>query len=181
MFKKILVLFAIVSLSANAFAVPSVKKLGKNTGLSVAKPVVTEKNTSSSNVQSKAVTAKVATTPTIKATANPDQTRFPAITVGKSFKTVKTPTLTPNVPSTNQPVNTGVSEQELDAITQRVEALESQNVINDVSESGSGNYVTDVSVNGNKLNVTKTHLLYAPVRNANSDTITGDAEIWIVK
>ena len=49
------------------------------------------------------------------------------------------------------------------------------------SESGSGNYVTDVSVNGNKLNVTKTHLLYAPVRNANSDTITGDAEIWIVK
>ena len=38
----------------------------------------------------------------------------------------------------------------------------------------------DVYVDGNKIDVKKTRLLLAPVRTSDSDTITGDAEIWIV-
>ena len=69
------------------------------------------------------------------------------------------------------------------AISEKVEVLESQsaNTVTDVVEYGSGPYVNEVTKEGNKLNVTKTNLLYAPVRNASGTTVSGNAEIWIIK
>lgn len=184
MSKRYMLLFAFISsiFATSGMAVPSVKMLGNNASTVVKKAnTATPKQTERRPSTPASVKAKVATTPTIKTTTKTDQTRFPAITLGKSFSVAKVPVQTTTASSINQPVNTGVSEQELNAMNQRIEALESQNGINDVVESEPGTYVTDVAADGNKLNVTKTQLLYAPVRNENNDTITGNAEIWIVK
>ena len=71
----------------------------------------------------------------------------------------------------------------LDVMDENVQTLQEQsaNVITNVVESEQGNYVTGVSANGNTLNVSKTNLLYAPVRDGESQDVTGEAEIWLVR
>lgn len=88
-----------------------------------------------------------------------------------------------NTNTSTKPVTSGVSESTFNSLVQRVEVLESknENTIIDVVENGSGAYVNDVTKEGNKLNVTKTDILYAPVKNASGTTVPGNAEIWIIK
>ena len=71
----------------------------------------------------------------------------------------------------------------LDTMDENVQTLQEQsaNVITNVVESEQGNYVTGVSANGNTLNVSKTNLLYAPIRDGESQDVTGEAEIWLVR
>ncbi len=176
----------VIGLSQNAFAVPSVKKLGNNNLTSAnVKPVINTSNGNTDNkINNKASIAKVAKTPIAKVTTVSSATngRIPAITGVKSINTKKVPVVANN-DSVNKPNTSGVGEDKFNEIVERIETLETQNenAITDVVENESGTYVTDVAVDGNKLSVNKTRLLYAPVRNGNSEEISGDAEIWIVK
>lgn len=88
-----------------------------------------------------------------------------------------------NTNISTKPVTSGVSESTFNSLVQRVEVLESknENTIIDVVENGSGAYVNDVTKEGNELNVTKTDILYVPVKNASGTTVSGNAEIWIIK
>ncbi len=92
--------------------------------------------------------------------------------------------------NTNTGTNTGsntkpsVSGNDLVAITDRVSAIEAktETMVNDVVVSGAqGRYVSDIALDGNKLNVTKTREVYVPVRNSSDNSISNNAEIWIVK
>lgn len=88
--------------------------------------------------------------------------------------------------STNSSNSINDVSEELSDLTVRVSQLETDSPkhINAVKESEEseegGKYVSDVTVvDGNKLSVTKTNVLYAPVREGESTV--GTAEIWIVK
>ena len=187
MIKKVMISLFIVGITQSVFAVPSVKMLGNNKLNSAnVKPVtnVPTKNTGIKANNSRI--GKITKLPTVKAvstTASSDDARFPAISNVKSFNVVKNIKPSAPVNTSVQPSNTGVSEDTFNETVNRIEDLENKtaNAVTDVVESEPGNYVTDIAVDGNKLNVTKTKLLYAPVRNGTNETITGDAEIWIVK
>ena len=155
--------------AADAYAAPSVKKLG-TTGVSSnaavkSVPVLPRTAQTSSSgsgtgsLRAKAATVTVGRDTTATATAPTSSTsRLSGVSTIKTVSSGKVGTI-----GTVQPGTSGVGEIE-------------------VVESGQGNYVSDVSKGGsNVLNVTKTRVLYAPVRRANSDNIVGDAEIWIVK
>lgn len=189
MIKKIVCLLSVFLVgitSNNAYAVPSVKKLGVNTSVTGAKPVVaktaqkTETKTNNSRIGK---VTKLSTVKPVTTKTTTDESRFPAISNVKSFNVGKNIKPSALVNTTIQPSNTGVSEDTFNETVNRIEALEtkSENVINDVVETESGRYVTDVVADGNKLNVTKTSLLYAPVREGSGETVTGEAEIWIIK
>lgn len=189
MVKKLVCLLSVlvIGISQSAFAVPSVKMLGNNKLNSASvKPVTSTPNRKADNkINNKATMAKVAKTPIAKVTTTSSATqgRIPAITGIKSINTAKVKPVIVNNDSINKPTTSGVTEDKLNEVVERIENLETQNenAITDVVENESGTYVTDVAVDGNKLSVNKTRLLYAPVRNGNSEEISGDAEIWIVK
>ena len=181
MLKKLIYLlpfFVVVS----AVAAPSTGLLNKNkSNIGVAKTVAI---TPKGQTTVKANPARVAQS-NLKAVSSDDSARLPALS--KLKQPNKIPVANQNTgtnTNTNTtPATTGVSQSAFDSLTQRVEALESKNTnaITDVVESGSGTYVNGVTKENNKLNVEKTHLLYAPVKNANGATLSGNAEIWIVK
>ena len=73
------------------------------------------------------------------------------------------------------------NESDITDVVERIETLEtkSENIITGVVENQAGNYVTDVAVSGDKINVHKTSSLYAPVRDSDSGNVSGNAEIWV--
>lgn len=185
---KNLMMFLAVSLIfsgaylADANATPSVRQLGINVSNGTDKPVA-------------------AVLPSLPKT-NPDVVRAAKVQVSekdkdegariptKAFKNIGVLKMsqsggTPGSSSgAGQASASGVSLASFNEVVGRVQALESEshNAITGVTESGSGNYVSGVSVgNDKKLNVEKTRVLYAPVRNAGSDTIVSDAEIWLIR
>lgn len=103
---------------------------------------------------------------------------IPTIGTKKTVTTIKTVN---NVASHNTP-NTPATDVDLTAITDKIDAIENktENIITEVV-STPGTYVTDITSENNTLNVTKTRLLYVPVRNENNNAIIDDAEIYIVK
>ena len=157
MFKKVVILCAaVIGISAtDAMAIPTVRKNGIS---------------NSSTVSSR--TGKLPTN--VKTVDN----RMSLTNVVKNFKIGKPTVGTGNTSGGSTGGNTsgntggntgentgnttpGVSSSDLVAITDRVSALEAQtdNMITDVEISESGNYVTDVSINGNKLNINKISVL----------------------
>ncbi len=190
MVKKLVCLLSVlvIGISQSAFAVPSVKMLGNNKLNSAnVKPVTSTPNRKAdSKINNKATMAKVAKTPIAKVTttSSAPRGRIPAIIPGiKTMNTAKIKPVIVNNDNGSNPATSGISEDKLNEIVERIENLETQNenAITDVVENESGTYVTDVAVEGNKLSVNKTRLLRAPIRNANGDDLPGDAEIWIVK
>lgn len=179
MLKKIMFVCVLTMLVPDSFAASTVRKLGGNT---------VAPNTVSVPTTRKASLTK---TPIKTSTGAGNRTSFPVHSIGKTksignvANKIITPTgggttITPGGDSTTPKPTENVAD--LTEIQERLDAIQAQtdNMITDV-ESNDGNYVTDIAVDGNKLNVNKTNLLYAPVRNSSGDTITGEAEIWIVK
>lgn len=171
--------FVVVS----AVAAPSTGLIGKNkaSNVNVAKTVAI---TPKSQPTIKSTNTKVIQS---LGTSSDSSARLPALS--KIKQPNKIPVANQNT-STNTNTNTntsttaaGVSQSTFNSLVQRVEALESKktNAITDVVESGSGTYVNGVTKQDNKLNVEKTHLLRAPIKNASGTTLSGNAEIWIVK
>lgn len=165
MVKKTIIFFATLVIGAvcmDAFAVPSVRQLGTNASTN------TEKN--------------VALLPSLPK-ANPDAIRAAKLQPTKevddsarislgSFR-YKQPTPNNQSGGNSSGGNIGGSAG---SITGNV-----QNAITGVVEAEPGNYVTDLSVGtGNKLEVTKSRVLVAPVFQGNSDT-GSNAEIWVVR
>ncbi len=170
--KMLIVCAAIIGVSAmDAMAVPTVRKNGIST----------------SSVASR--------TGKLPASANKLDNRMSLTTTVKNFKIGKTTgtgnnsgtgtnTGTNNGSNTGTNNNSSVSSSDLIAITDRVSAIEAktETMVNDIVVSEpQGNYVTDIALDENKLNVTKTREMYVPVRNNGSNTIISDAEIWLVK
>ena len=182
MLKKLIYLlpfFVVVS----AVAVPSTGLLGTNktSNISAAKNVAIAPK---GQTTIKASPARVAQ-PNLKTGSSDNSVRFPALSK------IKQPSKIPvanqntgtNTNTNTTPATTGVSQSAFNSLAQRVEALESKNTnaITDVVESGSGTYVNGVTKEDDKINVNKTNLLYAPIKNINGTTVPGNAEIWIVK
>ncbi len=191
MIKKMVCLLSVLVIGItnnDAYAIPSVKNLGGNAVVTGTKPVVaTPKKQSETKVNNSRI-GKVTKLPTVKPVSakTTNDSRLPGMIVGKTFnatKTIKTsvPGSTINQPS--QPVTPGVSEDMFNEAIERIDVLEnkSENMINDVVETESGRYVTNVAADGNKLNVTKTNLLYLPVREGSDKTVTDEAEMWVEK
>jgi hypothetical protein len=151
--KKSVLFLAVLTVfvSLDAFAVASVKKLGTS-------------NVSANPAKSAAVLPKA------QVGGGAIQAKAAVVPVGRGATT-----------DANARLSAGVSS--IKAISSgNLTTIRPADVEIDVVESGTGNYVTDVSMRGdNKLGVTKTNLLYAPVRQGSSDTIVDTAEIWIVK
>ncbi len=191
--KKIVFLLSllVVGIFGNdAYAIPSVKNLGVNTTVAGTKPVVAtpkkQSETKANNSRIGKVNTKLSTAKPVSAAttdrSKTDRSRAPSVTVGKTLNVTKS--IKSYVPgNSSQPVASGVSEEVFDETVNRIEILEnkSENMINDVVETESGRYVTDVVADGNKLNVTKTSLLYVPIRGDSDENITDAAEMWIMK
>ncbi len=184
MFKKLICIFTVLAgITTNVLAVPVVRKINAGSILTTAN---TNNTTNSSKPGTKAsvITAKAAKLPTTLAKTTESSTsadidmsgRMPFVGSIKSTSTIVKPA------ASNVSQKTSATKEDLTELTDRVNALEEKtdSMIDDV-RSSEGTYVTDINVDGNKMNVTKTRLLYAPVRTGNNETITGDAEIWIVK
>jgi len=159
------ILFLVVAAifaSVDAFAVPSVKKLGtSNVSANTVKQISVLPKTQVSTPSSDSLQVKSATTPVSRVSTSDANTRLSAGV--SSIKAISSGGLS-TVPS-------GGSGQYGTAGT-----------ITDVVTSGTGHYVTEVAMRGdNKLGVTKTNLLYAPVRRASSDAVVDTVEIWVVK
>ena len=188
---KYLLSFFIIGLSFNAVAAPSAGSLAKNefTNISAAKiAAITPKRQSGIKTNVVKATQNLET-PNVKMDTSNNVARFPMLSKMKqtnkiSANTTNTNTTNTNTTNTNtKPTSAGVSTDTFNSLVQRVEVLESQNAngITDVVEHGSGAFVNNVQKENNKLNVSKTHLLYAPVKTAGSETVSGSAEIWIIK
>lgn len=176
MVRKTIILFATLIVGASltdAFAVPSVRQLGINVSTNTEKPIAALPSLpKASNPE---VVRAVKTQ-----TETDDTVRIPSI----GIKTISSARIKqPVISSETQPVTSGVSEASFNAVADRVNALEqqSENALTGVTESGTGNYVTGVTVgSSNKLEVTKSRVLYAPVFQGSSDT-GSNAEIWVVR
>ena len=176
MVRKTIILFATLIVGASltdAFAVPSVRQLGTNVSTNTEKPIAALPSLpKASNPE---VVRAVKTQ-----TETDDTVRIPSI----GIKTISSARIKqPVISSETQPVTSGVSEASFNAVADRVNALEqqSENALTGVTESGTGNYVTGVTVgSSNKLEVTKSRVLYAPVFQGSSDT-GSNAEIWVVR
>ncbi len=148
--------------AADAYAAPSVKKLGTS-GISSSAAVKTvpvlPRTSQATGSGTGSLQAKAATVTVSRDTAPTSSTsRLSGVSAIKTISSGKVGTVGTVQPGT--------------AVVQEVEVV----------ESGQGNYVSDVSKSSsNVLNVTKTRVLYAPVRRENSEKIVDDAEIWIVK
>lgn len=183
MLKKSIAFFAVLLIYSGAYAVeayaaPSVRQLGTGVSSSGAEKIISvlpslPKSNSEATIALKSRTAK----------ETEDTARIPVLSSIKTISSerIKQPIISGG--SVQPGTSGGVSETAFNEVVGRVQALEteSQNAINGVTESGSGNYVSGVSVDNNKLNIEKTRVLYAPVRNEGSNTIVGDAEIWLVR
>ena len=176
MLRKSMMFFATLLIVSGAFAAPSVKKLGTagvSSSATKSTPVVSKIKASSPSADS--LQAKAAVAPVSKDVSADTGSRLAGLNTRKTISSGRI---------TTPPVTTGfgeVSAEEFAAAVDRIDVLENS-VVTGVKESGTGNYVSDVSVGeNNKLTVTKTRLLYAPVRQGTSDTIVSDAEIWVVK
>ena len=191
MIKKMVCLLSVLVIGItnnDAYAIPSVKNLGGNAVVAGIKPVVaTPKKQSETKVNNSRI-GKATKLPTVKPVSakTTNDSRLPAMTVGKTFnatKTIKTSVTGSTMNQPSQPVTSGVSEDMFNEAIERIDVLEnkSENMINDVVETESGRYVTNVAADGNKLNVTKTNLLYLPVREGSDKTVTDEAEMWIEK
>ena len=159
---------------ADAFAVPSVRQLGTGVSTSTEKTVSVLPSLPKANPE----TARTVKAQVTKETEN--AARMPVANVIKNISSIKQPTISGG----GQAGISGVSDSAFNDVIRRVQALEaeSNDAITGVNESGTGNYVSAVSVgSNNKLNVERTRLLYAPVRNEGSNTIVSDAEIWLVR
>lgn len=185
MIRKSILFFAALTIfaSVDAFAVASVKKLGTNSSsLNTAKPVATLPKAQVSGSMGESLPARVATISAAKEDAgdvNPAR-----LSAGvNSIKTISAGKLTSIVADgTSQYTGGGISQENFNRVVERIEALESQNPVTDVVQKGAGNYVSDVELGeNNKLEVTKTKLLYAPVRRGSNDAIVDSVEIWVVK
>lgn len=181
MLRKSIIFFAALTVSVScmdAFAVSSVRMLGTNAAPSPEKTVsVTPSLPAKANT---ALQAKSAKAPVVKNTVAEDSARLSGLGVIKTINTAKVKQQAAQYSNNTTPSSAGADE----GLKARVEALEQQNAnaITDVVETGTGNYVSDVTVGSNhKLNVSKTRLLYAPVRNDGSSNVVSDAEIWIVR
>lgn len=181
MLRKSIMLFGFLAVcvsGTNVFAVPTVKQLGANVALNTEKPVAV---VAPSTQKTGSLTAKVATTPAA-AKGTVQGARIPAIT---TIKTVNTGNIKQNIQEYSQPVSSGVAKEAFNSLVTRIDALEEQiqnvNTVPTVVEESTGNYVTDVLTDGDALSVSKTSILYVPVRNAGNDSIVSDAEIWIEK
>ena len=181
MFKKVVILCAaVIGISAtDAMAIPTVRK----NGISNSSTVSSRTGKLPTNV--KTVDNRMSLTNAVK---NFKITQSPVTTGGGSNSSSggRPGGSTGGSTGGNTSGNTGgnspsISSNDLVAITDRVSALEAQtdNMITDVEISESGNYVTDVSINGNKLNINKTREILVPVRTGT--TITSSAEVWIEK
>lgn len=185
MIGKLIVLlstFVFAVSGGDVFAVSSVRQLGTlNTASdTAAKPVSVTPQQPSTERKASTLQAKVA-----KISADSDNTaRIPSIS---TIKTISKPVITPGSGggsgSSHVVVEGGVSEERFMQAVDRLSAIEQkvENAVTDVTESGNGNYISNVSRTGNAVTINKTRLLYAPVRNNGSETVVSDAEIWLVK
>ena len=170
----------------SAVAAPSVGLLGKTTpSANITKPATVVQKKQPVIKTTSARVAQDLKTSNLKADVSDASARIPMKKLINKTPTV-TNTTTTNTTNTNTNVNHvsgGVSDSAYNSLAQRIEVLElkSANAITDVVENGSGAYVNDVKMNGNELSVKKTNLLYAPVKNASGQTLSGNAEIWIIK
>ena len=176
---RFLLFLCAVVISTNAFAVPSVKVLGNDKSeVSVAKPIVAmPKLGINKTAVAKSEEKQATKTSLSRAARMPSSNKLSNLITGNKASK-------PSKPDSNTKPDVGdVSQGDFDAIVNRIEVLEerTENIITDVVETESGAYVTDVSVDGNKLKVNKTRALYAPIRSGTNGNITGEAEIWIVK
>jgi len=165
MLRKSILFFAIMTVfvSVDAFAVASVKKLGTaGVSTSVAKPVTVLPKAPVSVPSADSFQTRVATTPAGRIASGDANTRLSAGV--SSIKAISAGSLS------NLPTGGGTSQHG------------TAGGVTDVVTSGTGNYVTDVSMRGdNKLGVTKTNLLYAPVRRGSNNAVVDTVEIWVVK
>jgi len=169
------------SYAVDAFAAPSVKKLGTVAGgvSNAAKPVTVLPKQQASNPSNDSLQAKAAVVPVSKESVD-GSFRLSGV---NTMKTISTGKIAPVV--SGQPVVSGVSAEEFNRAVDRIDALESQNILTGVERDGAdGNYVTDVTTNadGSIVKVKKTNLIVAPVRTASFNASTAEeGEIWLVK
>lgn len=187
MLKKLIYLLPFC-LVFNAVAAPSTALLGKNKpSVTVAKPAAVVQKNQPAVKSNTARVAKNLSASKSKTDSSDASARFPMSIKPKnktagSTQNTNTNTGT-NTSTSTKPISGSISESDFNSLVQRVETLETKNtnVITSVVESGSGPYVNAVTKENNELNVNKTHLLYAPVKNAGSESVSGNAEIWIIK
>lgn len=154
-------LIMIVVFGIDAFAAPTVRKFGN-----VAPVTTTNNRTATVPIKTSAVLTNSATS-SASSSGRYSANRM-AVTSLKPFKNFK---------SKNTLTNTNTSDSNT---TSNPNTSDTGNAITEVV-SGSGNYVTDIAVSGNKLNVSKTNSIYIPVKSTAGATMSGDAEIWVVK
>ena len=177
-------MISVLSVGANAASITTKAHAVQNSSVkAVSAGTITPKKLSSdrSSVQMARITSPVKKSTSVKTESTE---RFPIVMNLKGTKVSykgNNNTSGTTTPTTNPVGTAGVSEESLNAVINRVETLESKtdNVITDVNETSSGNYVTDVTADGNTLNVTKTNSLYVPVKDGNS--VVDNVEIWMVR
>lgn len=174
----------------NAIAAPSTALLGKNKpSITVAKPAAVVQKNQPAVKSNTARVAKNLSASKSKSDSSDVSARFPVSIKQKSKSTGSTQNTNTNTGTntgtgtSTKPISGSISESDFNSLVQRVETLETKNTnaVTSVVESGSGPYVNAVTKENNELNVNKTHLLYAPVKNAGNESVSGNAEIWIIK
>lgn len=156
------------------FAIPTVRRFGDiNQPLS---NTFASDNNSSNDKTSSVITLKAAQAPTILGTTsltNQSETARASIRL-------KTPSI--NKILKNVTPQQSASSSDIKKLSDKITELESKtdNIITDVV-SNDGTYVSDIVIDGNKINVNKTDTLYIPVKMGSSERITDTAEIWIVR
>ena len=189
MLRKTIVFFAALLIvsgayATEAFAAASVKKLGSaSVSSNTAKPVALLPKQPVSNSGSASLQAKAATVSATKDDSNVATSRLSGVNAIKTISSGQIRQIASG--GETQIVPSGVSEEALRNVVNRVEVLENKNVVTGVELEGSdGNYVKDVTTNsdGSIVKVQKTNSIIAPVRTGSYNASAAEeGEIWLVK
>jgi len=189
MLRKSIMFFVVLafSVSVDAFAVSSVRKLGATSVSSGATKTVSTLPKAPASVPSgESLQTKSVVTPATREIGDANARLSAGV---NSIKTISSGKITSAISEAGQLATMGAIdsaverigdlEGEVDALDVRMNDLE-DSAVKGLSESGNGNYVSNVSLGeDNEITVTKTNVIVAPVRTGSYSGAEG--EIWLVK
>nr|MBQ0091334.1 hypothetical protein [Candidatus Enterousia merdequi] len=175
------IIFSMIILGAvsNAFALPTVRKLGTTpVGGTETKISSSAETIVRSNIKGNAKPATVKQANAVSEAEDVVSTNRMPLILHKINKIDTQSAVKPTVPDTPS-----VSSAELDRLNARVDSLENTiaDLQLDVIVTEDGYYVTDVDKEDTTITVTKSNKVELPVKNLSGSDTNDKAEIWIVK
>ena len=192
-------LIAVISVTSS-FAAPSIRRAGTSaptslnraeSGMARSSGILTNANKKNATGTQTIKTSQKSSSVSVSSKPTSASGRVPWFNTSKILKKAKD-SMNPSGSDSGSGSSAGsgsssgsgsASSEEIKRVENRLDEVEKavDNMVTYTEDTGEGTYVTSVSIDGNALEIEKTNLLHAPVRNVDGSLTTSSAEIWVIK